>query len=112
LVKKLSKFAFTTDNLPVKPFAGMSWNSAKDDHHWFFRSFCLLPCGFKVVVNPRVILREIRLVLAHGSIAFVLCVLSAGDFGVEEGDSDGQNKKSFHDRNPAKGLGELEEPKL
>jgi len=30
-VEQLSQLTFTTDNLPVKTFAGMSWDSAKDD---------------------------------------------------------------------------------
>ncbi len=75
LVSQRLKFTFAMDNLPIKAIAGMSWDSAKNNHQRLVGPGRLFTSRLEIVINPKFVLVELFLVGNHGCIPLVLNIL-------------------------------------
>ena len=90
LVKQLFKFTFATDNLPIKAVAGVSWDSAKNNHQRLLGPGSLFTGRLEIVINPQFVLVECVLVGNNGCISLVLNVLRANRYSSEQCHDNGQ----------------------
>ena len=90
LVSQRLKFTFAMDNLPIKTIAGVSWDSAENNHQRLVGPGSLFASRLEIVINPPFVLVEFFLVGNHGGIAFFLNVLRTSGCGSEQCDDNDQ----------------------